>query len=116
MLILFFAVCRNLCVKQAGCRPRFFRKNAGLPNVGHAVLCAVTVRLRAGRGEHHLRRRISHRIEKRIRREVFGPVRAAGRDPANWPRRDDCVERIVLQAVTVLGAIKYGSGLPLICA
>ncbi len=68
---------------------------AGRLDVAHGVLVADA-------GEADDRRRVVERVEEAVRREVQRAVRRARRDPADRPRPDDRVERVVRQAVAVL--------------
>src|SRR5262249_15338836 len=62
--------------------------------------------LPGGRGEADDRRHVAEAVEEAVGCEIdvaLGPTRG---DPADRPRRDDGVERIVLQAMAVLGLVK----------
>ena len=81
-------------------------EDAAFPELGHAVLRSLPVLLGRGRGEHDLRRGVGHCVEEAVGREVVAQPRA-GADPADRPGRDDGAERVVRQAVAILGAIEH---------
>ncbi len=64
---------------------------AALPGEGRRVLAAAVAR------EADDRRIAAEAVEEAVGREVHPPVEGAGRDPADRPRRDDRLERIVRQ-------------------
>ncbi|MPL75507.1 hypothetical protein SDC9_21331 [bioreactor metagenome] len=76
-----------------------------------AVLGVAAVGFRRGRGEDHLRRGIGDGVEEGIGGEIVAKG-AARRDPADRARRDDRIERVVRQAVTIGGAVEHGGGDP----
>lgn len=83
------------------------RFGVGLGILGRVGL-ALAVRPRAG-GEHDLRRRIAHRVEEGIGREIGRAVRRQAGDPADRPRHDQRVERVAGQAVMlVAGPVEHG--------
>ncbi|MNT30790.1 hypothetical protein D3C72_1666000 [compost metagenome] len=69
-------------------------EDAGFLDIAQAVLPA------AGR-EHDQLRPVRDRVEEGIGREVHGTVPALRANPADRPRRDDGLERIMRQAVLV---------------
>jgi len=82
-------------------------EHARFADIGDAVLGVAPVRLGRGGGEHHLRRRVGHRVEERIGREVFGAIRGPCRNPADRPWCDDRVEWVMGQAVAVCRAVEH---------
>src|ERR1700722_3656325 len=62
------------------------------------VLDAVLPR---GRGEPDDRRDIIEAVEEAVGREIDVAFGVARRDPADWTRGDDGIERIVLEAMAV---------------
>ena len=78
----------------------------GLLDEGDRILVAFA-------GEHHDRRLVGDAVEERVGREVDLALRAHRGDPADRPRRDDRLERIVRQAVVVLArVVEHGAAFP----
>ena len=82
-------------------------EDAGLADVGHAVLGPVHIGFGPGRGKHHLRRRIGDPVEKRIGGQIVVPVRVSGGDPSDRAWGDNRVERVMGQGVAVLRAVEH---------
>ena len=65
-----------------------------------------TLSLSPDAAEADQRRRVGQRVEEAVRREVADAGPRPGPDPADRPRRDDRVERVVRQPVAVGGAVE----------
>jgi hypothetical protein len=61
--------------------------------------------LPVGGGEADDRRHVSERVEEAVGRQIDVALGVARGDPADRPRRDDGVERIVLEAVALGGLV-----------
>jgi hypothetical protein len=51
-------------------------------------------------------RKARERAEEAVGREIDATVDVTARDPSNHARRDDCLERVMTQAVAFVGMIE----------
>src|SRR5579872_6500597 len=72
---------------------------AGLLDIGDAVLPG-------GRGKADDRRHVTEAVEEAVRRQIDVAFGVSRGNPADRTRRDDGIERVVLEAMAVLGLVK----------
>ena len=82
-------------------------KFTGGANIGHGILALVAVDLARTGGKHHHWRVFVDGVKKRIGGKVGAALCIAGGNPADRAGRDNCLERVVGQAVAFGGVIEH---------